>query len=251
MRRMHERGVMCRYLDSRESRTDHDATHGLSHLEPELPVSDLQPISDARSITHTSDSGAHSVGHGTPADGAGVDGAGPAEGAASLHPFVFDAFRAVRLAKAHGKRSAARRILVELHAFEAAIELASNYAEGLAVVEEVRSCARAVARAVASVRAPSSAEWRRPRANAAVSCCALMLWVLVATGGRPHSGACERIAAAAGTRSAHAAAPVAVCASPCHGGSTAACTARSRHQWILCGACGVLRRGALRLRRAW
>lgn len=58
-------------------------------------------------------------------------------GATAAHPFVFDAFRAVRLAKAHGKYAAARRILVELHAFEAAIELAPTYAEGLAVVEEV------------------------------------------------------------------------------------------------------------------
>lgn len=104
-------------------------------LELELPVSDMQPISDGHSHRRTSDNGAHSAGRDSPADG----GAAPApDDAPGLHPFVFDAFRAVRLAKAHGKRAAARRILVELHAFEAAIELASSYAEGLAVVEEVQ-----------------------------------------------------------------------------------------------------------------
>eukprot|EP00892_Ulva_mutabilis_P012108 jgi/Ulvmu1/926/UM102_0009.1 len=119
-----------RYLDSPESRTNHDLPQNdvpAPQLEPELPVSDLQPITAERSIHPTSDSSTHSAGRGS----IDIEGAGP-----GLHPFVFDAFRAVRLAKAHGKRAAARRILVELHAFEAAIELASNYAEGLAVVEE-------------------------------------------------------------------------------------------------------------------
>ena len=134
-----------RYLDSAESRTDHDTQHAAPRHALELPVSDLQPISDARSNPHTSDCGTGSAGRGSPADAltaeAAPAAAQPAAAVAS-HPFVFDAFRAVRLAKAHGKVASARRMLVELNAFEAAIELAETYAEGLSVVEEVLSSAR-------------------------------------------------------------------------------------------------------------
>lgn len=134
-----------RYLDSAESRTDHDAQLATPRPAMELPVSDLQPISDARSIPRSSDGGGSGGGHSSP-DGPPLPEASaisaiaaptaPAPPAAA-HPFVFDAFRAVRLAKTHGKLAAARRILVELNAFEAAIELAETYAEGLSVVEEV------------------------------------------------------------------------------------------------------------------
>lgn len=140
-----------RYLDSAESRTDDDAQHAAQHDVPrrslELPVSDLQPISDARSNPLTSECGTGSAGRGSPADALAAEAAGPAAAAAAAppataaasHPFVFDAFRAVRLAKAHGKVASARRMLVELNAFEAAIDLAATYAEGLSVVEEVRT----------------------------------------------------------------------------------------------------------------
>jgi hypothetical protein len=52
-------------------------------------------------------------------------------------PFVFDARRAVQLAKKHNKREVGWQLLLEIGAYEEALALSSTYEERLAVIEEV------------------------------------------------------------------------------------------------------------------
>lgn len=54
-----------------------------------------------------------------------------------VHPFLFDAQRAVRLAQHYGHKSVACKLLVQLNAFEQAIALAETFEEGILVSSEV------------------------------------------------------------------------------------------------------------------
>jgi hypothetical protein len=60
----------------------------------------------------------------------------PAEGEHASR-FVFDARRAVQLAKRHGKREVGWQLLVEIGAFEEALALSTTYEERVSVIEEV------------------------------------------------------------------------------------------------------------------
>jgi hypothetical protein len=67
-------------------------------------------------------------------------------------PFIFDPFRAVRFAKAGGKKAAARAILSELRAFEEALALSDTYTQGLSAIEEVQSPCPLCRQSIASIK---------------------------------------------------------------------------------------------------